>query len=84
MDKSELQSVEDDDLIQMNGKGKVLINNSANDFVRMNTADSQKRKQVNFQQENEDKLVPQIVPGILRKQTATMPGSGPMKMPYGN
>jgi hypothetical protein len=84
VDKSELQSVDDDDLIQMNGKGKVLINNSANDFVRMNTADSQKRKQVNFQQENDDKLVPQIVPGILRKQTATMPGSGPMKMPYGN
>ena len=79
-----MQSVEDDDLIQMNGKGKVLINNSANDFVRMNTADSQKRKEVNFQQENEDKLVPQIVPGILRKQTVTMPGSGPMKMPYGN
>jgi len=68
----------------MNGKDKVLINNSANDFVRMNTADSQKRKEVNFQQENEDKLVPQIIPGILRKQTVTMPGSGPMKMPYGN
>jgi hypothetical protein len=41
VDKSELQSVEDDDMIPKNGKGgKVLINNSANEFPRMNTTDS--------------------------------------------
>jgi hypothetical protein len=40
VDKSELQSVDNDDLIQMNGKAKAIINNSANEFARMNTTDS--------------------------------------------
>jgi hypothetical protein len=84
LDKNDFQSVDNDDLLQMNGKGKAIINNSANEFVRMNTAESQKTKQVNFLQENEGKLNPQIVPGILRKQTVTIPGSGPMKIPYSN
>ena len=48
MDKNDFQSINNDDLLQMNGKGKAIINNSANEFVRMNTDESQKTKQVNF------------------------------------